>query len=200
MTRTKVSSSRTQAPRPGDNVLSLLNRIRVFEERENHFSQALQSAMDQAETMETSLRTRITELREDNARLRNEVVRVSHLNRAPESESESEEWPGESESESESDYAPEEQKQRPWLQDVYASIEDTGNRAQRFRGILLKIVRFPNYDINEVYNEVLNTDRYSGPLQKEDIKAGFWPVLGRTEDEKKENAKRVVELLYRRAY
>jgi hypothetical protein len=61
-------------------------------------------------------------------------------------------------------------------------------------------VRFPNYDINEVYNEVLNTDRYSGPLQKEDIKAGFWPVLGRTEDEKKENAKRVVELLYRRAY
>ena len=191
MARTKVSSSRAQAPRPADNVLSLLNRIRVFEERETHFSQALQSAMDQAETMEASLRARINRLEEKNAWLHNEVMRVSSQNQTAESEEEVE---------SESDYDPEEQKQRPWLQDVYASIEDTGNRAQRFRGILLKIVRFPNYDINEVYNEVLNTDRYSGPLQKEDIKAGFWPVLGRTEDEKKENAKRVVELLYRRAY
>jgi len=191
MARTKVSSSRAQPPRPADNVLSLLNRIRVFEERENHFSQALQSAMDQAETMETSLRAHITELREDNSRLRNEVLRVSRLNQASDAESESD---------AESDYAPEEPKQRPWLQDVYAAIEDTGNRAQRFRGILRKIVRFPNYDINEVYNEVLNTDRYSGPLQKDDIKAGFWPVLGRNEDEKKANAKKVVELLYRRPY
>jgi hypothetical protein len=200
MARTKVSSSRAQPPRPADNVLSLLNRIRLFEERENHFSQALQSAMDQAETMEASLRARITDLCEDNAWLRNEVVRVSRLNQA--SESESEEWPREpeSESESESDYAPEEHKQRPWLQDIYASIEDTGNRAQRFRGILRKIVRFPNYDINQVYNEVLNTDRYSGPLQKEDIHPNFWTALGRNEDEKKENAKRVVELLYRRPY
>ena len=49
-------SIRAQSPRPADNILSLLNRIRVLEERETHFSSALQSAMDEAQTMETSLR------------------------------------------------------------------------------------------------------------------------------------------------
>jgi len=181
-------SIRSQEPRPADNILGLMNRNRVLEERVTHCKQALQAAMDQAETMETTLRARI-------AWLENEVVRVSSLNRAPEPESESE-----SEYEPESDVEEEVESERPWLQDVYAAIDDTGNRAQRFRGILLKIVRFPNYDINEVYNEVLNTDRYSGPLQKEDITAGFWPVLGRNEEEKTANAKRVMELLYRRPY
>lgn len=228
MVRTKISASRPQAPRPADNILSLLNRIRVLEERETHFGQALQAAMDEAQTMETSLRARIAqlesyqdtmhqtidhlyatdaELRKDNARLQNEVLlRVSRLNRAPEQEADSESdtdyEPGELESESEPDSESEPEPERPWLQDVYASIDDTGNRAQRFRGILRKIVQFPNYDINEVYNEVLGTDRYRTdcPLQKEDIHPNFWTALGRNEDEKKENAKKVVELLYRRPY
>ena len=223
MVRTKISASRPQAPRPADNILSLLNRIRVLEERETHFGQALQAAMTEAQTMETSLRARITqlesyqdtmhqtidhlyatdaELRKDNARLQNEVLRVSSQNRAPEPEVDSE---------TDSDYEPEElesepeeeseaEAERPWLQDVYADIEKNGCRAQRFARILRTTVQFPNYDINEVYNEVLNTDRYSGPLQKEDIHPNFWTALGRNEEEKTANAKKVMELLYRRPY
>jgi hypothetical protein len=148
--------------------------------------------MDEAETMETALRARI-------AWLENEVVRVSSLNRAPEPESESEsEYEPESDVEEEVESEPE----RPWLQDVYADIEQNGCRAQRFARILRTTVRFPNYDINEVYNEVLNTDVYptDRPLQKEDIHPNFWTALGRNEEEKTANAKKVMELLYRRPY
>jgi chromosome segregation ATPase len=213
MARTKASFTRAQAPRPADNVLALLNRIRVLEERETHFSRSLQAAMDEAQTMENSLRARISqledytnslldttdklyamedELRKDKARLQNEVLRLRHLD---DSDSESD---TESEADSDSEYEPE----RPWLQDVYADIEQNGCRAQRFARILRTTVRFPNYDINEVYNEVLNTDVYptDSPLQKEDIHPNFWTALGRNEEEKTANAKRVMELLYRRPY
>jgi hypothetical protein len=141
------------------------------------------------------------ELRRDNARLRNEVLRVSLLNREVKSESESD-------SEPDSDYEPESDVEsepednsvivRPWIQDVYADIETNGCRAQRFAKILRTIIPFPNTDINEVYNEVLNTDRYSGALQKKDIHPNFWTALGRNEDEKIVNAKKVIELLYSR--
>ena len=159
--------------------------------------------------MENSLRARISqleklyateaELRKDKARLQNEVLRLSSLNRAPEPESESEsEYEPESDVEEEVESEPE----RPWLQDVYADIEQNGCRAQRFARILRTTVRFPNYDINEVYNEVLNTDVYptDRPLQKEDIHPNFWTALGRNEEEKTANAKKVMELLYRRPY
>ena len=242
MARTKVSSSRTQAPRPADNVLSPLNRIRVFEERETHFKHALQAAMDQAETMETSLGARIAqledkldtlndttdklyakeaelselikELRKDNARLQNEVVRLSSLNRAPESEdsdyepeyeeeseSEEEEWPREPEPESESEpEEPEEEPVRRSLADVYTQLEESGCRAHTLAHILRTTMRFPNDDINAAYNRVLNTNRFYVTLQKDDIRPNFWKVLGHNEDEKLYNAKKVVELLYRRPY
>lgn len=187
--------ARLHAQRPADSTLALLNRNRVLKERETHYKQALQAAMNQAETMEKSLRARIDELLGEKARLQNEVVRLSYKTQATESESESE---SEVESDSDSEYEPE----RPWLQDVYADIEQNGCRAQRFARILRTTVRFPNYDINEVYNEVLNTDVYptDRPLQKEDIHPNFWTALGRNEEEKTANAKKVMELLYRRPY
>ena len=154
----------------------------------------MQHLIDQAHATEV-------ELRRDNARLRNEVLRVSLLNREVKSESESD-------SEPDSDYEPESDVEsepednsvivRPWIQDVYADIETNGCRAQRFAKILRTIIPFPNTDINEVYNEVLNTDRYSGALQKKDIHPNFWTALGRNEDEKIVNAKKVIELLYSR--
>jgi hypothetical protein len=234
----RLSSTRPQAQRPADSTLALLNRIRVLEERESHFSRSLQAAMDEAQTMENSLRARISqlednntslldttdklyamedELRKDKARLQNEVLRLSRLNdteqngchaqqfartllrRMDDSDSDSD---SESDSDADSDSGSEYEPERPWLQDVYADIEQNGCRAQRFARILRTTVRFPNYDINEVYNEVLNTDVYptDRPLQKEDIHPNFWTALGHNEDEKKANAKRVMELLYRRPY
>jgi len=152
----------------------------------------MQHLIDQAHATEV-------ELRRDNARLRNEVLRVSLLNRMVESESESEpdsDYEPESDVESEPEYKP--VIDRPWIQDVYADIENNGCRAQRFAKILRTIMPFPNTDINEVYNEVLNTDRYSGAMQKKDIHPNFWTALGRNEDEKIVNAKKVIELLYNR--
>jgi hypothetical protein len=183
---------RSQIQRPADNILGLMNRNRVLEERVTHCKQALQAAMDEAQNMETSLCARI-------AHLQNEVVRVSNQNKAPETDTESD---TESESDPDYDSDSEYEPERPWLQDVYADIEQNGCRAQRFARILRTTVRFPNYDINEVYNEVLNTDVYptDRPLQKEDIHPNFWTALGRNEEEKTENAKRVMELLYRRPY
>jgi hypothetical protein len=168
-------------------------RIAQLEAQLEESKQTMRRIIDQAYTTEVGLR-------QDNARLRNEVLRVNTLNRTPESDGESE---------SDSDYEPESDVEsdagfeqpvmdRQWLQNVYADIENNGCRAQRFAKILRTTMRFPNTDINEVYNEVLNTTRYSGVLQKKDIHPNFWTALGRSEEEKIVNAKKVMELLYRR--
>ena len=174
------------------NVLSLLDRIRVYKERETAFSQALQSAIDEAETMEAAMSASITALSKDNARLQTEVALLSM---GPEYNSDSDS-DYESESEAEAEEEEEPKKERPWLRDVFESLEEAGNRAQRFARILRTTVPYPNYDINDVYNEVLKTDRYTGVVQKEDIHPNFWTALGYNEEEKLENAKKVMELLY----
>ena len=171
----------------------LRTRIAQLEAQLEESKQTMLHIIDHACTTEVGLR-------QDNARLRNEVLRVSTLNKAPESDAESD---------SDSDYEPESDVEsdagfeqpvmdRQWLQNVYADIENNGCRAQRFAKILRTTMRFPNTDINEVYNEVLNTTRYSGVLQKKDIHPNFWTALGRSEEEKIVNAKKVMELLYRR--
>jgi len=167
------------------------SRIRVYKKRETAFRQALQSAIDEAETMEAAMSASITALSKDNARLQTEVALLG-MGAEYNSESDSD-----YESESESDEEEQQpKKERPWLQDVFESLEEAGNRAQRFSKILRTTVPYPNYDINDVYNEVLKTDRYAGVVQKEDIHPNFWTALGCNEDEKLENAKKVMELLY----
>jgi hypothetical protein len=203
MARTKVSSSRAQPPRPADPVLALLNKLRLYEERENVLTTALEAAdrkLEKLENERAGMLERNTELRERNRELRAGMLELDAQCQELRSRINSE-----SESESDSDYEPEPEPEpeeepepvRRSLADVYTQLEESGCRAHTLAHILRTTMRFPNADINAAYNRVLNTSRFYGSLQKDDIQPNFWKVLGRNEDEKLYNAKKVMEILYR---
>jgi chromosome segregation ATPase len=191
--------SRPQPARPADPVLALLNKLRLYEERENVLTTALEAAdrkLEKLENERAGMLERNTELRERNRELRAGMLELDAQCRELRSRIHPE-----SDSESDSDYEPEPEEEpepvRRSLADVYTQLEESGCRAHTLAHILRTTMRFPNADINPAYNRVLNTSRFYGTLQKDDIQPNFWKVLGRNEDEKLYNAKKVMEILYR---